>query len=286
MSPLAHLSVTTPGAAPAAVTEDAALEARLDPARLPRHLAIIMDGSGRWAARHHRPRVSGHLAGMRAVREVVETCTRLKIPALTLYAFSAENWRRPMAEVNFLMRLLRRYLRSEVAELSRNNVRLEAIGRLHELPAVVRQDLEHTRALTAANTGMVLTLALNYSARHELADACQALIEQARREGRLDSLRVEEKDLAAHLSTAHLPELDLLIRTSGELRISNFLLWQLAYAELWTTSVLWPDFCSTDLLQALVDFQGRERRFGGLSAQEAERHRLKQPRSERQSRRP
>ncbi|MGH9488100.1 MAG: polyprenyl diphosphate synthase [Terriglobales bacterium] len=269
MAPAAHASVSA--------------AAQLDPARLPRHLAIIMDGSGRWAARHHRPRVSGHLAGMRAVREVVETCARLHIPALTLYAFSAENWRRPLAEVNFLMRLLRRYLRSEVAEMNRQNIRLEAIGRLLELPPAVLQDLDTGRAATAGNSGMILTLALNYSARAELAAACQALVEQARACGALDSLRIRETDLAAHLWTAHLPELDLLIRTSGESRISNFLLWQAAYAEFWTTPVLWPDFSSADLLQALAEFQQRDRRYGGLSASEAERQRLKLPRSQRGS---
>lgn len=265
--------------------EEAELQQRIDLARLPRHIAIIMDGSGRWAARYHRPRVTGHLAGVRAVRATVETCARLQIPALTLYAFSAENWRRPQAEVNFLMRLLRRYLHSEVAELNRQNIRLAAIGRLHELPAVVQRDLESSLAATAANTGMVLTLALNYSARHELADACQAIVEAARQQGRLEDLKITESDIAAHLSTAHLPDLDLLIRTSGELRISNFLLWQLAYAEIWTTPVLWPDFRGVDLLQALIAFQSRERRFGGLSVQEELRHRLKLPRAERGSHR-
>ncbi|MGH9476512.1 MAG: isoprenyl transferase [Terriglobales bacterium] len=280
--------MTSVAHAPAAPGEigTAAAEPQLDPAKLPRHIAIIMDGSGRWAARHHRPRVSGHLAGMRSVREVVETCARLNIAALTLYAFSAENWRRPVAEVNFLMRLLRRYLRSEVEEMNRQNIRLEAIGRLAELPSTVRADLERSRAATAGNTGMVLTLALNYSARSELADACQAVIEQARASGSLEQLKIREEDIAAHLWTARLPELDLLIRTSGEMRISNFLLWQVAYAEFWMTPVLWPDFRSADLKRALLDFQNRERRFGGLSAEEEERQRRKQPRSQRHTRRP
>ncbi len=273
-------------AAFAAAPDETELERRVDPARLPRHIAVIMDGSGRWAARYHRPRVTGHLAGVRAVRATVEACVRLHIPALTLYAFSAENWRRPQAEVNFLMRLLRRYLRSEIRELNQQNVRLGAIGRLHELPVVVQRDLESSLAATAANTGMVLTLALNYGARHELADACQAIVEEARQQGRLEDLKITESDIAAHLSTAHLPDLDLLIRTSGELRLSNFLLWQLAYAEIWTTPVLWPDFRGADLLQALLAFQSRERRFGGLSAQEELRHRLKLPRAERGSPRP
>src|SRR5690348_3463834 len=161
------------------VPPEAELLRRLDPARLPRHIAVIMDGSGRWAGRHHRPRISGHLAGVEAVRATVETCARLHIPALTLYAFSAENWKRPPAEVNFLMRLLRRYLRSETPELHRQNIRLQAIGRLNGLPPAVGRELEQARAATAANTGMVLTLALNYGARAELVDACQALVDAA-----------------------------------------------------------------------------------------------------------
>jgi undecaprenyl diphosphate synthase len=237
---------------------------RVDPARLPRHIAIIMDGSGRWAARHHRPRVSGHLAGVRAVRATVETAARLGIPALTLYAFSAENWRRPAGEVNFLMRLLRRYLRSETAALNRQDIRLQVIGRWQQLPPAVLLDLDAALAATSANRGMVLSLALNYSAQTEIADACQALIEEARSRGALEDLHVTPDALARHLATAHLPELDLLIRSSGELRVSNFLLWQLAYAEMWITPVLWPDFRGEHLLQAVLDFQGRERRFGGL----------------------
>jgi len=237
---------------------------RVDRARLPRHVAIIMDGSGRWAAQRHRPRVSGHMAGMRAVRATVETCAHLGIPALTLYAFSVENWRRPAGEVSFLMRLLRRYLRSETAELNRQQVRLEVIGRWRDLPPAVLDDLNAARAATAANRGMVLSLALNYSAQAEIADACQALVQEARDRGDLATLRVTETSLAQHLSTAHLPELDLLIRSSGERRVSNFLLWQLAYAEIWITPVLWPDFRGEHLLEAVVDFQARERRFGGL----------------------
>ncbi|MGH9412880.1 MAG: isoprenyl transferase [Terriglobales bacterium] len=274
------LAFTAPPEAASAPGAEVERERQIDPARLPRHVAIIMDGSGRWAARAHRPRVSGHLAGVRAVRAAVEACARLHIPALTLYAFSAENWRRPQSEVNFLMRLLRRYLRSELAEMTRQNIRLEAIGRLHELPPAVQRELENSRAATASHTGMVLTLALNYSARHELTDACEAIVEEARQQGRLESLRIREADIAAHLSTAQLPELDLLIRTSGEQRISNFLLWQLAYAELWTTPVLWPDFSGVDLVRAIIDYQGRERRFGGLSAPEELRHRLTRSRAQ------
>jgi undecaprenyl diphosphate synthase len=242
---------------------------RLDPARLPRHIAVIMDGSGRWAGRHHRPRITGHLAGVEAVRATVETCARLHIPALTLYAFSAENWKRPQAEVSFLMRLLRRYLRSETPELHRQNIRLQAIGRLDGLPPAVGRELAQARAATAANTGMVLTLALNYGARAELVDACQALVDAALAGG---ERRVSEASLAAHMYTAALPEPDLLIRTSGEMRISNFLLWQIAYAEIWVTPVLWPDFRAEHLIEAIADFQRRERRFGGLTPVAASAH--------------
>lgn len=244
------------------VPAEAELLRRLDPGRLPHHIAVIMDGSGRWAGRHHRPRIAGHLAGVEAVRATVETCARLRIPALTLYAFSAENWKRPQAEVNFLMRLLRRYLRSETPALAQQNIRLQAIGRLHALPPAVARELEQARAATRANTGMVLTLALNYGARAELVDACQALVDAALAGG---ERTVSEAALAAHLYTAALPEPDLLIRTSGEMRISNFLLWQIAYAEIWVTPVLWPDFRAEHLIEAIADFQRRERRFGGLA---------------------
>ncbi|MGH9392810.1 MAG: isoprenyl transferase [Terriglobales bacterium] len=255
--------------AQAAAAGESAQLRQLDPARLPRHVAVIMDGSGRWAAQRRRPRVAGHLAGVAAVRATVETCARLHIPALTLYAFSAENWRRPQAEVNFLMRLLRRFLRSEAASLKQQNIRLSAIGRLGELPSAVRTDLDQALAVTQACTGMVLTLGLNYGARAEVVFACQALVNEARARGTLESLHICEADVAARLYTAGLPEPDLLIRTSGEMRVSNFLLWQIAYAEIWVTPVLWPDFGERELLRALLDFQARERRFGGLSAASA-----------------
>ena len=236
---------------------------QLHPERLPRHIAIIMDGSGRWAGRHHRPRVAGHLAGMETVRSTVKACSRLGVRFLTLYAFSVENWKRPASEVSFLMRLLRHYLRSETPELHRQNVRLEAIGRLRELPIRVQEEIELAVAATRANTGMVLTLALNYGARAELVDACQRLVDCAVSCAG-EPKPVTETDLQACLYTAHLPEPDLLIRTSGEMRVSNFLLWQIAYAEIWVTPVLWPDFHRRHLLEALVNFEGRERRFGGL----------------------
>lgn len=241
-----------------------ALAWKLDPTRLPRHLAITMDGNGRWALNRHLPRIAGHRAGAEAVRRTVETCARLGLPALTLYAFSTENWKRPQSEVSFLMRLLQRYLRSEVAELRQQNIRLEAIGRLGDLPEPVRERLERAREATARQTGMRLTLALNYGGRAEIADACQTLVREARASGRLDQLQITEAALQSRLYQPSLPELDLLIRTSGEMRVSNFLLWQLAYAEIWVTPVLWPDFGQADLIAALREYQSRERRFGGL----------------------
>jgi undecaprenyl diphosphate synthase len=247
-------------------TEQALLE-KLDRQRLPRHVAVIMDGNGRWAQRRHLPRVAGHRAGVAAARETIESCARLGIGALTLYAFSAENWRRPKAEVDFLMRLLREYLRKELPIIHRNNIRLSVIGRASELPAGVREDIEHGMRLTSRNTGMRLIVALNYGARTELVDAFNALLEEKRAQatnGELANLQVTEKMISDHLYTAGLPDPDLLIRTSGEQRVSNFLLWQIAYAEIHVTNVLWPDFNRTRLLEALLDFQGRERRYGGI----------------------
>lgn len=237
----------------------------IDPARLPAHIAIIMDGNGRWARRRNLPRVAGHKAGVDAVRSTVETCTELGIKALTLYAFSAENWKRPRAEVDTLWRLLRLYLSRELPEILRNGIRLTCIGRMDQLPAPVREELETVIDATARNSGMCLNLAINYSGRAELVDALNGILEDARMEGRLRELRIDEQAIAARLYTAGLPDPDLLIRTSGEMRISNFLLWQIAYAELYVTETLWPDFRRADLLHAILDYQKRDRRFGGLS---------------------
>lgn len=246
--------------------KEAELYKQLDPGRLPKHIAIIMDGNGRWARRRHMPRVAGHRAGVTAVRSTVETAARIHIPALTLYAFSEENWKkRPKTEVNFLMRLLSRYLRLEVANLNQNNIRLEYIGRQHELPESVQQRMEDARQLTEKNTGMVLTLALNYSARSELVDAFRSLADAAARNGGLQHMHVDEDTISRHLYTRHLPDPDLVIRTSGEMRLSNFLLWQLAYAEICVTPTLWPDFRGQHLLECLADYQKRERRYGGLT---------------------
>jgi len=245
--------------------EEADLLAKLDPKRLPQHLAIIMDGNGRWAERRHLPRVAGHRAGVKAAREVIETCARLHLPCLTLYAFSLENWRRPQAEVDFLMRLLREYLKRELPSIHKNNIRLLVIGRSAQLPDAVRYDIDEAMRLTARNTGMKLVVALNYGGRAELADAFNALLDHVRSHG-LSAFRADEQTISDHLYTAGLPDPDLLIRTSGEMRVSNFLLWQIAYAEIYVTEALWPDFSRVRLLEALLDFQKRERRYGGLGS--------------------
>ena len=241
------------------------LAMQLDPKRLPAHVAVIMDGNGRWARQRNIPRILGHKAGIDPVRTVVETCARLGLEALTLYAFSVENWKRPRHEIEGLWRLLRVYLRRELASLMRNDIQLFAIGRLESLPAAVQAELHDVMNKTAQNRGMRLNLAINYGGRTELVDAVNSMIENARNEGNLDSLEITEEAISAHLYTAGLKDPDLLIRTSGEMRISNFLLWQIAYAELYVTETLWPDFSRQDLLEAILDYQNRERRFGGLA---------------------
>jgi undecaprenyl diphosphate synthase len=243
--------------------EESLLE-QLDKARLPRHIAIIMDGNGRWAQRRHLPRIAGHRAGVASTRQVVESCAKLGIPALTLYAFSMENWRRPRTEIDFLMRLLREYLRKELPEIHRNNIRLLVIGRLDKLSEPVREDLRNGVELTSGNSGMKLTVALNYGGRAELVDAFNTILQHARNNGS-NFTRVDEKTISDHLYTAGLPDPDLLIRTSGEMRVSNFLLWQIAYAEIYVTETLWPDFTRERLLEALLEYQKRERRYGGLN---------------------
>jgi len=236
----------------------------IDPARLPQHIAIIMDGNGRWAQRRRLPRVAGHKAGIGPVRSTVETCGRLGVKALTLYAFSVENWKRPRHEVETLWRLLRYYLRQELPELQKNDIRLQAIGRLEALPPAVRAELDSAVEATANNRGLLVNLAINYGGRAEIVDAVNAVLEMARLDGSLASLKMDEDLIATSLYTASCPDPDLLIRTSGEMRISNFLLWQIAYAELYVTETLWPDFTRTDLLEAVVAYQKRERRYGGL----------------------
>jgi len=243
-------------------TRDDALLSSIAWDRLPRHVAIIMDGNGRWAAQRGQPRIAGHRAGVEAVRAAVDTGARLGLGALTLYAFSTENWKRPRYEIDALMRMLRKYLRIELDQINRQNIRFQAIGRTNELAESVRLDLENAAELTAANSGMVLSVALNYGGRAEIVDACREAIRKLSAEKSADDLR--ESDIEAGLYTHGLPDLDLLVRTSGEFRISNFLLWQSAYAEIHVTETLWPDFRRAQLLEAIIDYQQRRRRFGGL----------------------
>jgi undecaprenyl diphosphate synthase len=247
--------------------EEAHILEKLDWEGLPRHIAVIMDGNGRWAQKRHLPRVAGHRAGTQSARTTIETCARLKVEALTLYAFSVENWRRPKAEIEFLMQLLREYLRKEMPLIQRNNIRMRFLGRPDELPVGVQKDTREAMETTAGNTGMVLSIALNYGGRAEIVDAMNAIL--AERNGNGAGSTVTEEQLSRHLYTANLPDPDLLIRTSGEMRVSNFLLWQIAYAEIFVTETLWPDFNRARLLEALVDFQGRERRYGGIDGRKA-----------------
>ncbi len=235
---------------------------RLQP-HLPRHVAIIMDGNGRWANKRHLPRIAGHRAGAHSIREIVRLSGELGIEALTLYAFSKENWKRPKQEVHLLMQLLKQYLRSEVRELNDNNVRLLTIGNRKDLPLEIQAELKAAMASTAKNTGLKLVLALSYSGRADLTTALRDIASKVK-SGKLSLNAINEKTISHTLSTAELPEMDLLIRTSGEMRISNFLLWELAYSELHITKTLWPDFRTKHFILALRDFQTRKRRFGGV----------------------
>jgi undecaprenyl diphosphate synthase len=256
------LHLATPGSLGPVTPEEASLLEKLDLAQLPRHIAVIMDGNGRWAQKRHLPRIAGHRSGTQSARTTIETCARLKIEALTLYAFSVENWRRPKTEIDFLMALLREYLRKEMPLIQKNNIRMRFLGRIGELPAGVQNDVREAMEKTAGNQGMVLCVALNYGGRAEIVDAMNAILSE--RNGYGTSSKVTEEQLARHLYTEGLPDPDLLIRTSGEMRVSNFLLWQIAYAEIFVTETLWPDFNRARLLQALLEFQKRERRYGGL----------------------
>jgi undecaprenyl diphosphate synthase len=238
---------------------DEALARQVNFEQLPSHIAVIMDGNGRWAAQRHLPRVEGHRAGIDSVRDVVETSARLGIDVLTLYAFSIENWKRPRTEVNTLMMLLKRYIRLELSTLLRNNIRFRVIGRPEELAPDVQDELEAGIRNTAGNTGMLFNIALNYGGRAEIVDAARRAIAAGVAPDALD-----EQRFAEFLYTAGQPDPDLLIRTSGEMRVSNFLLWQIAYAEIWVTDTLWPDFRRRDLLQAVLAYQKRDRRYGGI----------------------
>ena len=246
----------------AMTAEEAYLWEKLDLARLPRHVAVIMDGNGRWAQKLHLPRIAGHRSGTQSARTTIETCARLKIEALTLYAFSVENWRRPKTEIDFLMALLREYLRQEMPLIQKNEIRMRFLGRLDELPAGVRKDAREAMEKTAGNKGMVLCVALNYGGRAEIVDAMNAILSESHGHGTPN--KITEEQLSRHLYTEGLPDPDLLIRTSGEMRVSNFLLWQIAYAEIFVTETLWPDFNRARLLESLLEFQKRERRYGGI----------------------
>jgi undecaprenyl diphosphate synthase len=248
------LSVVPPG------SPEEALARQVNFDRLPQHIAVIMDGNGRWAAQRHLPRVEGHRAGIDSVRDIVESAARLDIRVLTLYAFSVENWKRPITEVSTLMSLLKRYLRLELNTLLRNNIRFRVIGREEELAPDVRRELKMAEEQTARNAGMLFNIALNYGGRAEIVEAARRAIASGMSPADLD-----ERHFSEFLYTAGQPDPDLLIRTSGEMRVSNFLLWQIAYAEIWVTDTLWPDFRKRHLLEAILAYQKRDRRYGGIN---------------------
>jgi undecaprenyl diphosphate synthase len=249
------LAVAAPG------SPEEALVRQLDFSRLPRHVAVIMDGNGRWAESRHLPRAEGHRAGIDAVRDTVETSARLGISVLTLYAFSVENWKRPESEVSALMALLKHYLRLELSTLLRNNIRFHIIGQPERLAPEIQDELHAAELRTAENAGLQFNIALNYGGRAEIVDAARRAIRAG-----VDPDALDEQTFASFLYTAGQPDPDLLIRTSGELRVSNFLLWQIAYAEIWVTDALWPDFRARHLLEGLVEYQKRDRRYGGIQA--------------------
>ena len=239
-------------------TAEGKLLAAIDPARLPSHIAVIMDGNGRWAQVRGKPRIFGHRAGSDSVKAIIDTCARLGIKAITLYAFSTENWKRPKAEVSGLMQMLKRVLRRELKEVHRNNIRFQAIGNIAGLAPDVQAELAAATEFTAANTGMVMSVALNYGGRAEIVEACR------RAAAGKSAEQITEDDIERNLYTYGLPEIDLLIRTSGEFRISNFLLWQIAYSEIYVTPTLFPDFRRPEVFEAILDYQKRDRRFGGV----------------------
>jgi len=250
------------------ISHDPATHARsvgLDPAKLPRHIAIIMDGNGRWARAQGKERIEGHSRGAKSVDEVTEECCRLGIGQLTLYCLSSENWKRPKAELDFLMALLKQYLLGERRKILDQNIRFTVIGRRRGLPEEVLAEIDENARVTRGNTGLTLCLAINYGSRAEIVDAVRAIAGKVRR-GELEPEKIDEAIIESHLDTAGMPDPDLLIRTAGEMRISNYLLWQISYAELWVTQRYWPEFGTELLHEALKDFAQRERRFGGLNA--------------------
>ncbi len=232
-------------------------------ANMPRHIAIIMDGNGRWAQQRELPRVEGHRAGVVSVRKVTEECARLGVEQLTLYCLSSENWKRPQQEIDFLMHLLEQYMIEERPTIMKNNVRVRMLGRRADIPEAVLKELDETVAMSSSNTGMWLNLAINYGARAELVDAVQAIGKKLAA-GSLAVDAIDEETISSHLYTAGLADPDLLVRTAGEMRISNFLLWQISYAEIWVTEKCWPDFDEETLHEAIRDFAGRNRKYGGL----------------------
>jgi undecaprenyl diphosphate synthase len=242
---------------------EATLLAEIDGERMPQHVAVIMDGNGRWAKQRGKPRIFGHRAGAASVRAIIDTCARLEIKAVTLYAFSTENWKRPPAEVTGLMQMLKRYIRSDLKEVHANNIRFQAIGKIDELPGDVQSEIAAAMQKTGDNTGMVMSVALNYGGRAEILEACKkAARSRIEAGGSIDD--ITEQDIENNLYTFGLPALDLLVRTSGEFRISNFLLWQLAYSEIYVTPTLFPDFRRPQVFEAILDYQKRDRRFGGV----------------------
>ncbi len=244
---------------------EAKLLASIDPDRLPQHIAVIMDGNGRWAKRRGKPRIFGHRAGAESVKAIIDTCARLQIKAVTLYAFSTENWKRPKAEVSGLMSMLKKVLRRELAEVTASNIRFQAIGNIEGLAPDVQAELAYATEKTASNTGLVMCVALNYGSRSEIVDACRKAAHDLIAKGRSPD-ELSESDIEKNLYTHGLPDLDLLIRTSGEMRISNFLLWQLAYSEIYVTQTLFPDFRRSQIFEAIIDYQKRDRRFGDIKS--------------------
>ena len=241
---------------------EASLLKKIDLTRLPRHIAVIMDGNGRWAGERNLPRVAGHRAGITSVREIVEISARLGLGVLTLFAFSVENWKRPQSEVGTLMRLLKEYVRRELKNIHKNNIRFQTIGRTQELDASVRRELDRAIEKTSQNSGMMLNVALNYGGRAELVDTFNKIYDTLNHNGHRTP--ISEEDVSRFLYTSGIPDPDLLIRTSGEMRISNFLLWQIAYSEIYITQTYWPDFRRQHLFEAIVEYQKRERRYGGI----------------------
>ncbi len=245
-------------------SEEAELLSAIDFARLPEHIAVIMDGNGRWAKQRGKPRIFGHREGAESVRSILDTCARLQIKAVTLYAFSTENWKRPETEVSGLMQMLKLYLKKELRTVHKNNIRFQAIGKIEGLSADLQKQIASAMEFTRENTGTILSVALNYGGRAEITEAAKRAAKKLIEQGKsLDELT--ETDIETNLYTANLPEVDLMIRTSGEFRISNFLLWQLAYSEIYVTPTLFPDFRRAEIFRAIIDFQKRERRFGGVN---------------------